>query len=213
MDAAHIAYISSLVLASLLASIVSAKDVSHLFAAHTAVGKNVFPRLAGLLDSSLVGGHRAHSAFFTKLQWPRKIADIIALESSGDTFTRPIYAGNAVLTIKSSPKDSVKIVTVRSTAFDKAPVAAGSAVIEDVDIITVDSELMLNIHVSFTYVTLAPTQFVSEELTVSSRPDLASAARVVSGGRALKSKESFDTILNPLADSLGAGVYSPFFFF
>lgn len=101
---------------------------------------------------------------------------------------------------------------MRSTAFDKAPVATGSAVIEDVDIITVDSELMLNIHVSFIYVTLAPTQFVSEELTVSSRPDLASAARVVSGGRALKSKESFDTILNPLADSLGAGVYSPFFF-
>ncbi|OWZ62957.1 hypothetical protein AYX15_04993 [Cryptococcus neoformans] len=158
-------------LASLLASIVSAKDVSHIFAAHTAVGKNVFPRLAGLLDSSL-------------------IADIIALESSGDTFTRPIYAGNAVLTIKSSPKDSVKVVTVRSTAFDKAAVANGSALVEDVDIITVD----------------IPTQFVSEELTVSSRPDLASAARVVSGGRALKSKESFDTILDPLADSLGAAV-------
>lgn len=103
-------------------------------------------------------------------------------------------------------------MTVRSTAFDKAPVATGPAVVEDVDIITVDSELMLNIHVSFTYVTLAPTQFVSEELTVSSRPDLASAARVVSGGRALKSKESFDTILNPLADSLGAGVYFLFFF-
>lgn len=64
MDAMHVAYASPLALASLLASIVSAKDVSHIFAAHTAVGKNVFPRLAGLLDSSLVGRHRTHSAFF-----------------------------------------------------------------------------------------------------------------------------------------------------
>lgn len=102
-------------------------------------------------------------------------------------------------------------MTVRSTAFDKAAVANGSALVEDVDIITVDSELMLNLQISSTYFTPVPTQFVSEELTVSSRPDLASAARVVSGGRALKSKESFDTILDPLADSLGAGVF--FFFF
>lgn len=59
---------------------------------------------------------------------------------------------------------------------------------------------------SSTHIKSAPTQFISEELTVSSRPDLASAARVVSGGRALKSKESFDKILDPLADSLGAGM-------
>lgn len=98
-------------------------------------------------------------------------------------------------------------MTVRSTAFDKAAVANGSAAVEDVDIITVDSELMLNLQISSTYFTPVPTQFVSEELTVSSRPDLASAARVVSGGRALKSKESFDTILDPLADSLGAGAF------
>lgn len=103
-------------------------------------------------------------------------------------------------------------MTVRSTAFDKAAVANGSALVEDVDIVTVDSELMLNLQISSTYFTPVPTQFVSEELTVSSRPDLASAARVVSGGRALKSKESFDTILDPLADSLGAGVFFFFFF-
>ncbi|WVQ84002.1 hypothetical protein IAT38_006147 [Cryptococcus sp. DSM 104549] len=157
--------------APLLASVIPAKDVSHVFAGHTAVGKNVFPRLAGLLDSSM-------------------IADIIALESSGDIFTRPIYAGNAILKIKSSPKDKAKIVTVRTTAFSKAAVGSGSASVEEVEATTTES----------------PTKYVSEELTVSSRPDLASAPRVVSGGRALKSKESFDKVLDPLADALGAAV-------
>ncbi|WVO13462.1 hypothetical protein L204_101078 [Cryptococcus depauperatus] len=157
--------------APLLASITSSKDISHIFAAHTAAGKNVFPRLAGLLDKSL-------------------IADIIALEPSGDTFTRPIYAGNAILKVKSSPKDDVKIVTVRTTAFDKAATGSGSASVETIDTASTES----------------PTKYVSEELTVSSRPDLASATRIVSGGRALKSKETFDRIMDPLADSLGAAV-------
>ncbi|WVQ97815.1 hypothetical protein IAU59_004930 [Kwoniella sp. CBS 9459] len=154
-----------------LAKILPAKSISHIFAAHTAVGKNVFPRLAGLLDSSM-------------------IADIIALEASGDSFTRPIYAGNAILKIKSSPKDAIKIVTVRTTAFDKAAVGSGSAAVEEVEATAGDSS----------------TKYLSEELTVSSRPDLSSAPRVVSGGRALKSQENFTSVLDPLADALGAAV-------
>ncbi|WWD07953.1 hypothetical protein V865_006062 [Kwoniella europaea PYCC6329] len=157
--------------APLLASVLPAKNISHIFAAHTAVGKNVFPRLAGLLDSSM-------------------IADIVALESSGDVFIRPIYAGNAILKIKSSPKDKFKIVTVRTTAFDKAKTEGGSAAVEEVEATSGD----------------ASTKYVSEELTISSRPDLSSASRVVSGGRALKSQENFNKILDPLADALGAAV-------
>ncbi|WVW78748.1 hypothetical protein I302_100709 [Kwoniella bestiolae CBS 10118] len=171
--AASDAYSHSLAenVAPLLASVLPAKNISHIFAAHTAVGKNVFPRLAGLLDSSM-------------------IADIVALESSGDVFTRPIYAGNAILKIKSSPKDKFKIVTVRTTAFDKAKTGGGSASVEEVEATAGD----------------ASTKYVSEELTISSRPDLSSAARVVSGGRALKSQENFNKILDPLADALGAAV-------
>lgn len=74
---------------------------------------------------------------------PRKVADIIALDPLGGTFTRPIYAGNAVLTIKSSPKDSVKVVTVRSTAFDKATIEDGSADVEDVEVLNIECGLHL----------------------------------------------------------------------
>ncbi|KAI9635476.1 uncharacterized protein MKK02DRAFT_27136 [Dioszegia hungarica] len=156
--------------APLLASFLPEKGITHFFGAHTAVGKNVFPRLAGALDSSM-------------------IADIVALEGE-DTFTRPIYAGNAILKIKSSPKDKIKIVTVRTTAFDKAAIGSGAAEVEEVKEVSGDST----------------TKYISEELTVSSRPDLSSAPRVVSGGRALKSQESFSSVLDPLADALGAAV-------
>ncbi|ORY26893.1 DHS-like NAD/FAD-binding domain-containing protein [Naematelia encephala] len=157
--------------APLLADFLPSKSITHLFGAHTAVGKNVFPRVGGILDTSV-------------------IADIIALESSGDIFTRPIYAGNAILKVKSSDKDKIKIVTVRTTAFDKTPIGSGDAPVEEVAEISSDS----------------PTKYVSEELTVSSRPDLSSASRVVSGGRGLKSLENFNTVLDPLADALGAAV-------
>ncbi|GFZ49144.1 Probable electron transfer flavoprotein subunit alpha [Saitozyma sp. JCM 24511] len=157
--------------APLLASVVPSKSITHLFAAHTAAGKNVFPRVAGALDVSM-------------------IADIVGLESSGDTFTRPIYAGNAILKIKSSPKDTVKVVTVRTTAFDKAGLTGSGASVEEIPEVSTDTT----------------TKFVSEELTVSSRPDLASAPRVVSGGRALKSQENFNKVLDPLADALNAAV-------
>lgn len=143
MIVVYVAYSISSALAPLLASIVPTKDVSHVFAAHTAVGKNVFPRLAGMLDSSLVGDPPAYYVLATELSWTRKVADIIALDPSRGTFTRPIYAGNAVLTVKSSPKDSVKIVTVRSTAFDKAAISDGSADVEDVEILAIECGLYL----------------------------------------------------------------------
>jgi electron transfer flavoprotein alpha subunit len=156
--------------APLLAKVIPEKSVSHLFGAHTAAAKNIFPRLAGLLEVS-------------------QISDITAVKAE-DTFQRPIYAGNAILTLKSSDKDQYKIITVRGTAFDKAAKEGGSAAGEEVAAADASS----------------PTKFVGEEIVVSSRPDLASAAKVVSGGRALKSQENFEKVLDPLADALGAAV-------
>lgn len=98
--------------APLLAKVIPEKSVSHLFGAHTAAAKNIFPRLAGLLEVS-------------------QISDITAVKGE-DTFQRPIYAGNAILTLKSSDKDKYKIVTVRGTAFDKAAKEGGSAAVEEV---------------------------------------------------------------------------------
>lgn len=115
------------------------------------------------------------------------LSDVIAVESE-DTFVRPIYAGNAILKVKST--EDVKLFTVRGAAFPAPEVNGGSAqVVEGIDP-KVES----------------PTEWVSENLTKSERPDLVSANRVVSGGRGLKSKEEFDRIIPPLADALGAAV-------
>lgn len=103
-------------------------------------------------------------------------------------FVRPIYAGNAILTVQST--DNIKVITVRGTAFQGVEVEGGSAEIVD----GVDSNVA------------AQTEWVSEELAKSERPDLGTATRVVSGGRGLKSKEEFDRIMLPLADSLGAAI-------
>lgn len=103
-------------------------------------------------------------------------------------FVRPIYAGNAILTVQSS--DNIKVITVRGTAFQGVETEGGSAEIAD----GVDPNVS------------ATTEWVSEELAKSERPDLATATRVVSGGRGLKSKEEFDRIMLPLADSLGAAI-------
>ena len=107
---------------------------------------------------------------------------------SGDTFERPIYAGNAVATVRS--KDAIKIFTVRTAAFDAAAEGGSGASVEDGS--GKEGELQ--------------SEWLSEELTVSARPDLGSAARVVSGGRGLKNKENFDKIMEPLADALGAAI-------
>lgn len=110
------------------------------------------------------------------------------------------------------------MITVRTTAFDKAELGSGSASVEEVEATSGESELSLNTrlrrpssaslpeyHGASELIASASTKYLSEELTVSSRPDLSSAGRVVSGGRALKSLENFTKVLDPLADSLNAG--------
>lgn len=117
----------------------------------------------------------------------QQISDITEIKDE-KTFVRPFYAGNAIATVEST--DEIKVITIRGTAFAAAPVGGGSAAIED----GVDPKVE------------SPTEWVSEDLAKSDRPDLATAAKVVSGGRGLKSKEEFDRIMLPFADSLGAAV-------
>jgi electron transfer flavoprotein alpha subunit len=134
----------------------------------TTTGKNVAPRVAALLDVM-------------------QISDILSVESA-DTFTRPIYAGNAIATVQSS--DAKKVITVRGTAFDKASREGGSGEIEAVGG-SGDQGL---------------SSFVGQEVAHSERPELTSATIIVSGGRALGSSEAFHQYIDPLADKLGAAV-------
>ncbi|CAG8973350.1 hypothetical protein HYALB_00000113 [Hymenoscyphus albidus] len=139
----------------------------------------------------IIAGHTA----FGKSLMPRvaalldvqQISDITGIEDE-KTFVRPIYAGNAIATVESS--DDTKIITIRGTAFPAAEAEGGSASVED----GVDSKAE------------CATEWVSEELAKSDRPDLATAGKVVSGGRGLKSKEEFDRVMLPLADALGAAI-------
>ena len=134
----------------------------------TANGKNIAPRVAALLDVM-------------------QISEILSVES-GDTFTRPTYAGNAIATVQSS--DAKKVVTVRATAFEKAAREGGSGTVEAVSGAG-DSGL---------------SSFVGAEISKSERPELTSAKVIVSGGRALQSGENFHSVIEPLADKLGAAV-------
>jgi electron transfer flavoprotein alpha subunit len=134
----------------------------------TTTGKNIAPRVAALLDVM-------------------QVSDILSVEGP-DTFTRPIYAGNAIATVKSN--DAKKVVTVRTTAFDKAAAEGGSAPIEQVDAGGADGK----------------SEFVSLEASESERPELTSAKVIVSGGRAFGSSDQFHSLLDPLADKLGAAV-------
>jgi len=145
----------------------AAGNYSHILFAATAAGKNVAPRVAAKLDVA-------------------QISDIIAVESP-DTFQRPIYAGNAIATVQSG--DSVKVITVRTTAFDAVAAEGGSGAVETVAAVA-DS---------------GSSSFVGREFAKSDRPELAGAAIVVSGGRGLGSAENFK-ILDPLADKLGAAL-------
>ncbi|KAH8723601.1 electron transfer flavoprotein-like protein subunit alpha [Phaeosphaeriaceae sp. PMI808] len=154
--------------APLLVENIKKGGFTHVIAGHSAFGKNLMPRVSALLDS-------------------QQISDITAIESE-DTFVRPIYAGNAILTVQSS--DSVKVITVRGTAFPAPETEGGSATLEE----GVDPK------------TESLTEWVSENLQKSDRPDLGSAEKVVSGGRGLKSKEEFDKLMPPLADALGAAI-------
>ena len=133
----------------------------------TTTGKNIAPRVAALLDVM-------------------QISDVLSVESA-DTFTRPIYAGNAIATVKSS--DAKKVLTVRTTAFAKAEREGGSGSVENVS----GSDAGLS-------------SFVGAELSKSERPELTSAKVIVSGGRAFGSSDQFHALLDPLADKLKAGV-------
>ncbi len=144
-----------------------ADGFDHILAAATTSGKNVMPRVAALLDV-------------------QQISDISAVEGP-DTFIRPIYAGNALATVKTS--DTKKVLTVRATGFDAANAEGGSAAIEDVagegasDLAT----------------------FAGQELTKSERPELTSAKVIISGGRGMQSGDNFH-LLEEVADILGAAV-------
>jgi len=142
-------------------------DYAAILAAASTGGKNLLPRVAALLDVA-------------------QISDIVDVHSA-NTFVRPIYAGNALATVESS--DAIKIITVRTSAFDEVEKGEASALIEPLDQV----------------ITQHKSQFVSENLSTSERPELAGAAIVVSGGRGLGSAENFH-LLEKLADKLGAAV-------
>ena len=144
-----------------------AKGYSHVLAPATTSGKNVMPRAAALLDV-------------------QQISDISAVVSA-DTFVRPIYAGNAMATVKSS--DPIKLITVRTTAFDAAPAEGGSATVENAAS-SGDAGL---------------AEYLGADLTESERPELTSARIVISGGRGMQSGENF-AMLERIADKLGAAV-------
>ena len=152
--------------APLLARLMEGYDA--LLASSTTTGRNIAPRVAAHLDVS-------------------QISDIIAVEGS-DTFQRPIYAGNAIATVRST--DSKKVCTVRGTAFVKAERGGGSATVEAVAADVSNDR----------------SSFVSLDASVSERPELTSAKIIVSGGRALGSSDAFHQIVDPLADKLGAAI-------
>ena len=143
-------------------------DYDAFVAPATTTGKNIAPRVAALLDVM-------------------QISDVLSVESE-DSFTRPIYAGNAIATVKSS--DAKKVLTIRTTAFEKAAAEGGAAAIvplpggEDTGL----------------------SKFVSADVSSSERPELTSAKIIVSGGRALQNGENFRALIEPLADKLGAAV-------
>ncbi|MEQ8410470.1 MAG: electron transfer flavoprotein subunit alpha/FixB family protein [Erythrobacter sp.] len=152
--------------APLAASVMEGYDA--FLAPATTSGKNIAPRVAAHLDVM-------------------QISDILSVE--GDkTFTRPIYAGNAIATVEST--DSKMVITVRGTSFEKAATEGGSASIEDVSG-PGDAGI---------------SSFIDREIAKSDRPELTSAKVIVSGGRALKDSETFEQVITPLADKLGAAI-------
>ncbi|KAF9378564.1 hypothetical protein CPB97_009497 [Podila verticillata] len=152
---------------SLLVEAQKKHGFTHLVAAHSAFGKNVMPRAAALLDVA-------------------QVSDITGIDSA-DTFVRPIYAGNAIATVKSS--DKVKVITVRGTAFPAAGHVDAAAPSEDAPAVAA----------------AVGSEFVSEHMQKSDRPELDSATRVIAGGRGMKNGENFG-LLYDMADKIGAAV-------
>jgi electron transfer flavoprotein alpha subunit len=165
-DGAHLEHQLAEDVASVAAKLMEGHDA--FLAPATTTGKNIAPRVAALLDVM-------------------QVSDILSVEGA-DTFTRPIYAGNAIATVKS--KDAKKVITVRGTAFEKAARDGGSGSVEAVDAGGSSGK----------------SNFVSAELSKSERPELTSAKVIVSGGRAFGSNDQFHSLLDPLADKLGAAV-------
>ncbi len=144
-----------------------AGEYSHILSPATTFGKNILPRVAALLDVA-------------------QISEIIGVESP-DTFRRPVYAGNAIATVRSS--DSIKVITVRSTAFEAVAAEGGSAAVEAIK----------------SAGDAGYSGFVGQELSKSDRPELTSARVVISGGRGLQNSENFK-LIEAAADKLGAAV-------
>ena len=144
-----------------------ASGYTHILAAHTTNGKNFLPRVAASLGVA-------------------QISDIISVESD-DTFKRPIYAGNAIATVRST--DTVKVISVRGTAYDPVASEGGSASIEACDIVA-DAGI---------------SSFVKEEIAKSERPELTSADVIISGGRGMQNGDNF-SLLEGIADKLGAAI-------
>ena len=166
-DAAHYADQTAENVAALV--VANASAYTHILAPATSHGKNTLPRVAALLDVA-------------------QISDIVEVVAP-DTFVRPIYAGNALATVKSA--DAVKVITVRTTGFDAAAVyAGGSATIEN---IAAGPDLGM-------------AKLLGRELTKSARPELGAATIIVSGGRGLGSGENYHALLEPLADKLNAAL-------
>lgn len=153
-------------MAALILAAQAANSFTHIVAPSTNESKAILPRVAVKLDVA-------------------PISDVLEVKGE-DTFVRPTYAGNAIATVKSS--DAVKVLTVRTTAFDKADAEGGSASVEAID---EKAE--------------SPTTWVSDEVAASDRPELTAASTVVAGGRGLKNGENFE-MLYSLADKLGAAV-------
>ena len=164
-DAPHYAEQTAENLAALVVGLSS--GYGHILAPASSFGKNLLPRIAAVLDVA-------------------QISDIVAVEGP-DTFVRPIYAGNALATVRSV--DPIKVVSVRTTAFD--PVGSGaSAELENISPVAATEQV----------------EMLGRELTKSERPELGAAQIIVSGGRGLGSGENYHSLLEPLADKLGAAL-------
>ena len=167
VNALHYAGQTAENLAALVISLAQKSAYSHILAPATTFGKNLLPRIAALLDVA-------------------QISEIVAVESA-DIFVRPIYAGNALATVKSA--DAVKVISVRTTAFD-----------------TVDTQNHAEIETLDAVADTAQTEVLGCQLSKSERPELGAAKIIVSGGRGLGSGENYHVLLEPLADQLGAAL-------
>lgn len=156
--------------------LLSTSSYTHVLSPHSSAGRGILPRVAATLDLPMISDVISFSHDF---------------DSNSTTFLRPIYAGNALTHVRASGSIPIKIFTVRSTAFKAAEVDGGDAKVQAL-------EALDNANL--------PLEHIRTEVTKSDRPELGSAKRVVSGGRALKDAETFEKMLYPLADLLGAAV-------